>query len=117
MYYIGIIYNWKGLKEENFLYTLEELKEYDKELCEACVDNPTQWHESANAPCAWKTWCGKLLETDNDVRDFLMGKYNDDINNGDWYWANQLHNGLYGASSKTMSKAVTEHMIPMELCQ
>ena len=24
----GIIYNWKGLKEENYLYTEEELKQF-----------------------------------------------------------------------------------------
>ena len=51
----GIIYNWKGLKEENYLYTAEELKQFDKELYENCIAYPSEWHDSTKAECAWKT--------------------------------------------------------------
>ena len=37
----GIIYNWKGLKEENYLYTEEELKQFDNELYEDLSQDQT----------------------------------------------------------------------------
>ena len=36
----GIIYNWKGLKEENYLYTAEELRLFDEELYQDCMTKP-----------------------------------------------------------------------------
>lgn len=116
----AIIYNWKGLKEENYLYTAEELKVFDKELYEQCVANPNEWHDSSLADCAWKTWMGKLIQDEADLRNFLHGNYNETHKEDeDWYWGNMTEdNDLYGEMSTTMQEAINELLIyeVTELC-
>ena len=105
----GIIYNWKGLKEENYLYTEEELKRFDNELCEDCIAKPNEWHDSKKAECAWKTWMGILIDNESMLRDFLNGKFNDTERtevDEDWYWDNIESNSLYGHSSDTMRRVL-----------
>ena len=119
---IGIIYNWKGLKEENYIYTLDELAELDMDLLIQCLTNPDEWHDSVKAECAWKTWRGKLLRSDAQIEGFLNGAYNDDPYEdeyfvSDWYWANQISNDLYGVSSSTMSKELERFNVPKKLIQ
>lgn len=114
MMLIGIVYNWKGLKEENYLYTLDEISKYDFELLRDCLNNPEEWVDSKKVVAANKTWEGRLLKTDEEVKDFLCGRWNNDIeemkeNNpdtdyGDWYWENVLDNDLYGEKSETMKQ-------------
>lgn len=101
---IGIIYNWKGLKEENYIYTPKELAKYDPDLLNNCLASPDEWHPSTLAHCAWKTWEGKLLQSDEEVQSFLNGAYNSDYEDEaeDWYWVNEVNNNLYGYSSSTM---------------
>lgn len=110
--FVGIIYNWKGLKEENYLYTFDEMAKYDFNLLRDCVNNPDVFNDSEKSVCANKTWMGRLLKTDEEVKNFLSGKYNEDIdemklNNpdndySDWYWENVSDNNLYGEESDTM---------------
>ena len=126
---IGIVYNWKGLKEENYIYTLDELAELDMDLLIQCLTNPDEWHDSVKAECAWKTWRGKLLCSDAQIESFLNGAYNDDPYDkdedededkdfvSDWYWANQISNDLYGVSSSTMSKELERFNVSKELIQ
>ena len=105
----GIIYNWKGLKEENYLYTEEELKRFDEKLYEDCMAEPNKWHSSTEAPCAWKTWEGILIDNENMLNDFLNGKFNDldrMEDDEDWYWENVESNDLYGYASDTMQIAL-----------
>lgn len=106
--YVGIIYNWKGLKEENYLYTLDELAEVDFKLLVECLNDPTTFILSQLIPCSWKTWEGRLLKTEEEVIEFLSGKFNDDAkcNGPDWYWENCVDNDLYGKDSYTMSEAL-----------
>lgn len=118
---IGIIYNWKGLKEENYLYTLDEVGKYDIGLLKDCLNNPGKFVESEKIVAANKTWDGRLLETPEEVKDFLCGRWNTNIkemkeNNpdtdySDWYWENVLDNDLYGEKSDTLRKAVKKYQI------
>ena len=111
---IGIVYNWKGLKEENYLYTLDEIAKYDFELLKDCINNPETFNDSSKPVAANKTWEGRLLKTDEEVKDFLRGRCNEDIvclkeeNPGTdydgWYWENVLDNDLYGEKSETMKR-------------
>lgn len=113
---IGIIYNWKGLKEENYLYTLDELAKYDFELLKDCINNQGVFNDSSKATASNKTWMGRLLKTDEEVKTFIEGRWNDDIelikqenpdtDYSDWYWENVLDNDLYGEKSDTMKKYV-----------
>lgn len=113
--YVGIIYNWKGLKEENYLYTLTELQEFDAEFYEALIAHPTEvidWDHG----CACKTWMGFFINEEDSLREFLTGKINDipvspesdsyEELKQDWYWESVLRNDFYGKNSDTMSIAV-----------
>lgn len=106
----GIIYNWKGLKEENYLYTEEELKRFDEELYNDCMEKPNEWHDSKLIDCAWKTWMGFRIDGEYTLEKFLDGDYNDDHveDDNDWYWENSEDNDLYGYPSDTMSLALRE---------
>ena len=115
---IGIVYNWKGIKEENYLYTLDEMTKYDFELLRDCLNNPDGFNVSSKAESADKTWMGRLLKTDEEVKDFLKGGWNDDIellnwenpetDYSDWYWENVRDNDLYGEKSGTMKQALAK---------
>ena len=112
----GIVYNWKGLKEENYLYTLDEMAKYDFELLKDCLNNPEGFNDSSKAKSADKTWMGRLLKTEEEVSDFLKGGWNDDTellkwenpdtDYSDWYWENVRDNDLYGEKSGTMKQAL-----------
>ena len=111
----GIIYNWKGLKEENYLYTAEELKQLDKTLYDDCMNGlPLEWHDSTKAECAWKTWMGFKIIDDDYLKMFLTGVFNEidrqclEDEDEDWYWENAESNDLYGYSSNTMREALVE---------
>lgn len=105
----GIIYNWKGLKEENYLYTEAELKEFDNELYEDCIAKQGVWHDSRKSECTWKTWMGILIDNESMLNSFLDGKFNDvermEVDE-DWYWENVESNDLYGYASNTMQIAL-----------
>ena len=109
----GIIYNWKGLKEENYLYTAEELKQFDRQLYDDIMETPYEWHDSTKAACAWKTWMGFRIDGDYTLEKFLGGDYNDEPSEDDdgWYWENCEDNDLYGYSSDTMRLALKEMRI------
>lgn len=104
----AIIYNWKGLKEENYLYTEQELKTFDKELYDDCISDVNNWHDSSKSVLACKTWTGKAILSDEDLKKFLSGEYNDKEDIGDWYWENSQLNDLYAIDSNTMKKALIE---------
>lgn len=113
----GLLYNWKGLKEENSLYTAAQLKELD----EAFV--PEDRYDGAIA--ANKTYMAIRLtgktqeETDQSVRDFLTGKYNEA---GDmeyiegWYWETVDENFFTGEKNETTLKYIDRlHISPEDL--
>lgn len=106
----GIIYNWKGLKEENYIYTAEELKQFDKELYEDCINGHlNEWHDSVKADCPWKTWMGFAIMEEKYLKMFLSGEYNETERadeDDDWYWENVEDNDLYGYPSNTMKEAL-----------
>lgn len=113
----GIIYNWKGLKEENYLYTEEELKQLDNKLYEDCMAKPDEWHDSTKAECGWKTWMGVTIKNEGELIEFLNGEYNDTCSAEDdenWYWENIEENDLYGCKSNTMREALAKQMINKE---
>ena len=112
--FIGIVYDWKGLKEENYLYTLDEMAVHDFELLKDCLNEPDTFHGSVLIEVANKTWEGRLLRTEQEVRDFLNGRwnnnieemkeYNPDVDYSEWYWENVLDNDLYGKKSDTLRR-------------
>ena len=114
--FIGIICNWKGIKEENYLYTLDEMAKYDFELLKDCLNNPEAFNDSLKSKSANKTRMGRLLKTDEEVKDFFRGCWNDDTellklenpenDYSDWYWENVQDNDLYGEKSETMKQTL-----------
>lgn len=114
--YIGIICNWKGLKEENYLYTLDEMADIDFPLLQACINDPDDLHSGWEFASANKTYDGILLRNDNEVRDFLSGEFNTDIeamkainldtDYSDWYWENVENNDLFGKPSSTLKNVM-----------
>ena len=68
---IGIVCNWKGVKEENYLYTLDEMAKYDFELLKDCLNNSNAFNDSLKSESADKTWMGRLLKTDEEIKDFV----------------------------------------------
>ena len=111
----GLIYDWKGLKEENSLYTGKQLKELDAAFV------PEDRYDGAIA--ANKTYMAIRLtgktqeETDQNVRDFLTGKYNEA---GDmeyiegWYWETVDENFFTGEKNETTLKYIDRLNIPSE---
>lgn len=97
----GLIYNWKGLKEENSIYTASELAELD----EAFV--PEERYDGAVA--ANKTYMAIRLtgknqeETEQNIRRFLTGEYNKEevIPHDDWYWETVKENFFTGEQNQT----------------
>ena len=106
----GIIYNNQGIKEENYLYTAGELKQFDIGLFNRCALNPGAWHDSYLNDCACKTWMGTMIENDEMLWKFLKGDFNNTEQDNDWYWENVKDNDLYGGMRKsvTMRQALTE---------
>lgn len=109
----GIIYDWKGLKEENSLYTEEELKRLDEDFV------PEERYDGAIA--ANKTYMAIRLtgntpeETDNNVREFLTGKYNEaaDMPSVDgWYWETVEENFFTGEKNETTLAYIKKLNIP-----
>lgn len=113
----GLIYNWKGLKEENSVYTAEQLAELDDGY------EPTA-KEFEGAIAANKTYTVYLLngsnreETMANVRAFMTGEKNDDpIYNGEgWYWETVTENFFTGYINPTTQRLIAElHLEEAEL--
>ena len=104
----GIIYNYKGIKEENYLYTVEELKRFDPQLYENCIAEPWEWHDSTMSVVANKTWMGTMLQDEDELRRFLTGVFNNDCGDDEWYWNNVFANDLYGTKSHTLINTIAE---------
>lgn len=109
----GIIYDWKGLKEENSLYTVEQLKALD----EAFV--PQERYDGA----FWgnKTYMAFRLsgttpdETDENIRAFLTGKYNESADMPyveGWYWETVNENLFMGEINETTLEHIRRLQIP-----
>jgi hypothetical protein len=89
---IAIIYNWKGLKEENYLYTPKQLRKAEPELYNDCVTNG----HGEGGFSADKTYMTNVIKTEEELTAFFNGDYNEDIeecktnnpdiNYDDWYW-------------------------------
>ena len=102
----GIIYNWKGLKEENSLYTESQLKELDEAF------KPEERYDGAIA--ANKTYMAFRLtgnsqeETERNIREFLTGKYNQEevIPTEGWYWETVDSNLFTGEPNATTAEYI-----------
>lgn len=84
----GIIYDWKGLKEENSLYTAQQLKELDPSFV-ADVEQYEGDFAGNKTYTTIKLTGETPAETMNNVRKFLTGAYNateytDSVPG--WYW-------------------------------
>lgn len=87
---IMVIYNWKGLKEENYLYTVEEFKRRNSELAEAMEKYSGEW--TCDVFSADKTYVAKKTVSEDELFEFLNGAYNDteqSETDANWYWENR----------------------------
>lgn len=110
----GIVYNYQCQKEENYLYTAEELMNFRPDLYADVMDSNDGSAEDAFD--ASRTIICYLLKGEEDVKNFLTGSRNslpvspesDDYEDvvADWYWESDLDNDLFGAKSETMSQIV-----------
>lgn len=106
---IGVIYKWKGLKEENYLYTMEEMWERDSKLLIKCLQQPGVLQDDEGGS-GNRTRVGILLTDQGMVKNFLQYEYNEpaDGNNGDYYIENR-GDDLYCLTDKTaLRKALLE---------
>lgn len=84
----GLVYNWKGLKEENYIYTAEQLKANEEGF------NPEEeWQDggfSANKTyIIYKLNGATPEETAENVKAFMQGGKNDEQSESEidgWYW-------------------------------
>lgn len=102
----GLIYNWKGLKEENYVYTRSQLHKLDENF-----DAKADRYDGAIA--ANKTYMVRRLqgeteeETEQIVRDFLTGKYNEEDLGSEaepvagWYWETVTEDFFTGEKNET----------------
>lgn len=100
----GVIYNWKGLKEENSLYTLAQLKAHDQYF------NP-ELDRQDGAFATNKTYIIYKLngamgeETAANVKAFLTGSKNDNFDGAEmpdgWYWETTTDNLFTGEKNQT----------------
>ncbi len=102
----GVVYDWKGLKEENTIYTTEQLQEHmlgfdsQADLQEGAFDaNKTYTVIKLNG--------SEETETRYKVQSFLTGKYNyapEGID--DWYWETRSDNLFTGEANPTAEKII-----------
>lgn len=102
----GVVYDWKGLKEENTIYTTEQLQEHmpgfdsQADLQEGAFDaNKTYTVIKLNG--------SEETETRYKVQSFLTGKYNyapEGID--DWYWETRSDNLFTGEANPTADKII-----------
>lgn len=101
--YYGILYNWKGLKEENYIYTAEELKKLDDNFVDD-VDSYEGAFSSNKTYVAYKLTRQTTNETEKNIRNFITGGYNDtvapDIVDG-WYWETMKEDLFSGLPNQT----------------
>ena len=104
----GLIYNWKGLKEENYIYTRSQLEALDEDF-----DPDAEQYDGAIA--ANKTYTvfrlqgSTVQETEQKVRDFLTGKLNDtpeDREIAGWYWETVTEDFFTGYKNQTAEWAI-----------
>ncbi len=118
---VGIIYNYKGLSETNYLCSLKELKQKDKSLYEVFADysGMEQPVEDGYAYAANKTSCGILLRDKEELKEFLEFRHNavafHENQNEDWY-CQLSSDDFYGSQekSKVMERAFLDFKIKPE---
>lgn len=115
---IGVIYNWKGLSETNYLYSLEEIEEKDNALYNGLMNysGNDQPIIDGFAAAANKSSVGILLRDKEELKDFLEFKWNfpEFHKEQDENWYCKLSNEDYYGSEKTnnlMNRALLEFKI------
>lgn len=94
----GVVYNWKGLKEENSVYTAAQLMALDENF------NP-EYEVQDGAFAANKTYITYRLNSEDDVKAFLTGSKNDTFDGAEipegWYWETTTDNLFTGEPNQT----------------
>ena len=116
----GVIYNWKGLKEENSVYTEEQMRLYEPDAVVYPYDENDRYSCYDGGFAHNKTYQIYKINNEEQLRAFLSGELNDDISyyedseggtdeNGEygdwrdgWYWENVTENLWTGYDNPTM---------------
>ena len=73
---IGIICRYQN-KENNYIYSLDEMAEYDFGLLQDCISDPDDFHISYTLNKGDRCE-GLLLRDTQDIKNFINGKFNSD---------------------------------------
>lgn len=107
----GVIYNWKGLKEENSVYTAEQLQAADEDFNPELILQGGAF--SANKTYDITKLNGETPEkTAENIRQFLTGWNNDSFTDDDaempegWYWETKTENLFTGRPNPTTERLI-----------
>ena len=97
---IGIICRYPD-KENNYIYSLDEIAGYDFGLLQDCISDPDDFHISYTLNKGDRCE-GLLLRDMQDIENFINGKFNSDNIVENHQWKNIVDNDIYGEKSPRM---------------
>lgn len=89
---VMIIYNYKGIKEENYLYLKEDLQRRmpNDEFTKLVENGKDEWQVNYFSPN--KSYMAKIAKDEEELKAFVNGKFNEqdtEVESEDWYWENR----------------------------
>lgn len=106
----GIIYNYKGIKEENYIYTRTQLEKLVPSFVPD-VDNYEGSFSANKSYYAFKLNGENEQETKNNVRQFLTGGNNLVSEEGfDWYWETLKTDLFTGYENETAINIIEQQL-------
>ena len=97
----GVVYNYKGLLEENYVYTETQLKELDESFIPD-VDEYEGAFVANKTYTVYKLSRNTKEETIKNVREFMTGVYNNEYEptvNDEWYWETRTSELFSGSNN------------------
>lgn len=114
----GLIYNWKGLKDENTVYTAEQLIAEDPSF-NPDLDLQDGGFAANKTYMIYKLNGATVEETADNVKAFMTGKKNYEAEQRDidgWYWETNTENLFTGRPNPTVETLIKHfNLTPEEL--
>ncbi len=105
----GVVYNWKGLKEENSVYTAEQLQAVDEDF-KPELDRQDGAFAANKTYIVYKLNGATVEETAANVKDFMTGGKNDDFDGSEmpegWYWETTTDHLFTGGKNATVETLI-----------